>query len=435
MKAKKRISLILALVMLLSCCLCVPALAANVTDFTDVPADAWYRDYLAYATENGMINGTSATTFSPSDTMTRGMFIAILGRAFSDGTETGTKFKDVSENQYYYHYVYWGVNNGVTYGTSDTTFEPDKKITRQQMATMVGRAINNMDLTLEKRNFADYHYSDGDKIDEYAREGVQTCWEFGLMLGDTNGTFRPQSNVTRAEGTTVLVRLVQGIQTDDNKPVDPEPTPEPTPTPTPNPDPTPSDKPDPNDPTHDHVFEVVSQKDSTMTEDGYINYKCVCGATYTADLPKWQGNYWYPEMQGTYNLAQLRETGIKYAESLGFVIAPSNYVEAYETAFWTASNGWLINGTKVDNNFDDDEFYRWINGKDFNYWGTTEDIERAIKVILDKFADHIKTTGIEITDDKGTRVTHNTSDIVFRYTVVFMQNQGMSYGSIRNYMK
>lgn len=445
MKKIKRLSFIMAMVMVFSCCFGIFASAANVDDFKDVPADAWYRDYLAYATENGMINGTSTTTFSPNDTMTRGMFIAILGRAFSDGTEIGTKFKDVPENKYYYHYVYWGVNHGVTFGTSDTTFEPNKKITRQQMATMVGRAINNLDLKLERRNVADYNYSDGNKIADYAKAGVQTCWEYGLMIGDTNGAFRPQSNVTRAEGTTVLVRLVQGIQRDDNKPVDPEPTPTPTPTPEPTPTPTPtptpeptpipSEKPDPNDPAHDHVFEVVSQKDSTMTEDGYINYKCVCGTTYTAELPKWEGNYWYPEMQGTYNMEELREYGRKYAESLGFVIAPANYDESKETAFWVSKYGWLVNGTKVDSEYRDWDYYHWLNGEAFNYWNTTEDMESAIKAVIDKFADHIKTVGIEISDDRGIRVTHNTSDIVFRYMALLKQDQSMYYGSVRNFVK
>ena len=211
MKKLKRLSFIMAMVMLLSCCFGIFASAANVNDFTDVPADAWYRDYLAYATENGMINGTSATTFSPKGTMTRGMFIAILGRVFANGTESGTKFADVSPDKYYYPYVYWGVNNGVTNGTSDRTFEPDKKITRQQMASMVGRAIANLGLNLEKKNDSPYSYSDENGIADYAKDGIQICWEYGLMLGDTNGTFRPQSNVTRAEGTVVLVRLVQGI--------------------------------------------------------------------------------------------------------------------------------------------------------------------------------------------------------------------------------
>ena len=217
MKKLKRLSLFMAMVMVFSCCFGLFASAANVNDFTDVPANAWYRDYLAYATENGMINGTSATTFSPKGTMTRGMFIAILGRAFANGTESGTKFADVTPDKYYYPYVYWGVNNGVTNGTSDRTFEPNKKITRQQMAAMVGRAINSLGLTLEKKNDSPYSYSDESGIADYAKDGIQTCWEYGLMLGDTNGTFRPQSNVTRAEGAAVLVRLVQGII----NPVDP----------------------------------------------------------------------------------------------------------------------------------------------------------------------------------------------------------------------
>ena len=411
MKAKKRISLILALVMLLSCCLCVPALAANVTDFTDVPADAWYRDYLAYATENGMINGTSATTFSPSDTMTRGMFIAILGRAFSDGTETGTKFTDVPENQYYYHYVYWGVKYGVTYGTSETTFEPDKKISRQQMATMVGRAIKSMGLNMTKKNDSNYSFSDANQIDDYAKEGIQTCWEYGLMLGDTNGTFRPQSNVTRAEGTAVLVRFVQGIIWPDVPDIDPIPTPEPTPTP----------DPEPVSPEHTHTFVVVDKKDSTMNEGGYIKYSCDCGKTITTTYDPWNVE-WYPQYQTmthtgeVVDLAAARQYAKDYIQSLGFVV--TNCVDQEMETFW-AKSAWRLNGTKCDPNYSDKEFFDLLFGPEFGegFWGTTEDQKRVVKTIIDKFYNSVITTGVEITDDQGTRVTKNPNEIAVGYYI------------------
>ena len=408
MKKLKRLSLIMAMVMLFSC-FGIFASAANVNDFTDVPANAWYRDYLAYATEHGMINGTTSTTFSPKGTMTRGMFIAILGRAFSDGTETGNKFTDVSPDKYYYHYVYWGVNHGVTNGTTDTTFEPDKKITRQQMASMVGRAIQNMGLNLEKKNDSAYSYSDASGIADYAKDGIQTCWEYGLMLGDTNGTFRPQSNVTRAEGTAVLVRLVQGIIEPDVPPADPD------------------------SPMHTHTFTVVDKKNSTMDEAGYIKYRCACGKTITTNFNPWNKE-WYPQYQTMTNtgdvvdLAEARQYAKDYIQSLGFVV--TNCVDQ-EMETFMAKFAWRLNGTKCDPNYSDKEFHDLMYGPEFGYgyWGTTEDQKRVVKTVIDKFYNSVITNGVEITDDQGTRITKNPNEIAVGY---YIQREHVHYAMYRS---
>ena len=104
---------------------------ALVDKFTDVPADAWYRDELDYAVYNGYISGTSSTTFSPDAKVTRGQFVTILGRMFGADTSkyTTTKFEDVDIKSWYGPYVEWARDKGIVNGISSKAFAPTNNIT------------------------------------------------------------------------------------------------------------------------------------------------------------------------------------------------------------------------------------------------------------------------------------------------------------------
>ena len=97
------------------------------------------KDNILFAVSRGLLSGTSETTFSPDDAMTKGMFIAALGRLAGvdpAGYQTGT-FTDVKADADYAPYVNWAVSKGIVDGTSDTTFSPDSSITREQMAVIM----------------------------------------------------------------------------------------------------------------------------------------------------------------------------------------------------------------------------------------------------------------------------------------------------------
>lgn len=160
---KRIISLLLVVSMVLSL-LPVSALAAGTKDttadspFTDVKPGDWCYDAVLYAKANGFFSGTSETTFSPNGTMTRGMFVTVLGRmAGIDPAKYGgdTGFTDVPEGMYYAPYVKWAAQYGITGGTGDGRFSPDALITRQQMAALFVRYFENRHPP--HRRYAIYH--------------------------------------------------------------------------------------------------------------------------------------------------------------------------------------------------------------------------------------------------------------------------------------
>ena len=110
--------------------------------FTDVKETDWFYDAAQYAQINGFFNGTSATTFTPNGTMTRGMFVTVLGRMAGVDAKRyqgEASFKDVPKNAYYAPYVAWAVKYGITAGTGGEKFSPNARISREQMAVFFVR--------------------------------------------------------------------------------------------------------------------------------------------------------------------------------------------------------------------------------------------------------------------------------------------------------
>ena len=204
---KRSLCMLLCLA-LLAGLLCLPAGAAKLSDFVDVPASAWYRSELDYAVRQGLITGVTPTEFRGETNMTRAMFIAILGRAFGEKATPGTRFTDVDNGQYYAPYVYWGVAHDIIKGRSDTSFDPYSPLSRQEMAAMMARTAENLHKALTPQKSSSSSYSDAALIADWARAPVETCWTYGLMQGDERG-FRPRDPVRRAEGMATLVRFVK----------------------------------------------------------------------------------------------------------------------------------------------------------------------------------------------------------------------------------
>lgn len=110
--------------------------------FTDAKADAYYFKALLWAIENGITNGTSATTFSPDTTCTRGQMAAFLYRNAKNPAVSGTpSFSDVKTGEYYSDAVVWAAQEGITNGTTATAFSPDMTCTRSQMVTFLYRYL------------------------------------------------------------------------------------------------------------------------------------------------------------------------------------------------------------------------------------------------------------------------------------------------------
>ena len=119
-----------------------PEPTITATAFTDIDASAYYYKAVLWAYENGITLGTSDTTFSPNDTVTRAQSVTFLFRALSGVAGTENPFLDVKEDAYYADAVMWAVQHGITLGTSDTMFSPENDCLRAQIVTFLYRAYN-----------------------------------------------------------------------------------------------------------------------------------------------------------------------------------------------------------------------------------------------------------------------------------------------------
>lgn len=198
----KLVMLVVALVMVLS--FSSGALAA---DFTDT--EHWAKNYIEYSIEQGYFKGTSDTTFSPNDPMTRGMFVTVLGRYAEkkEGIDLDdyklSPFYDIADEAYYTKAVLWAYENDVVKGITEYKFDPNSPITREQAAVILTRYLDlNEDLPLDYEGV----YLDYSLISPWARNGVAAASNAGLFVGDNNN-FRPQDPITRAEMCVLMARL------------------------------------------------------------------------------------------------------------------------------------------------------------------------------------------------------------------------------------
>ena len=117
-----------------------PAPQSHTMPFTDVAADAYYHDAVLWAVEQGITKGTSDTTFTPGETVTRAQAVTFLWRAAASPDVAGSNpFEDVASDAYYANAVLWAVANGITTGTGTTTFTPNSDCTRAQIVTFLYR--------------------------------------------------------------------------------------------------------------------------------------------------------------------------------------------------------------------------------------------------------------------------------------------------------
>ena len=167
--------------------------------FADVSTSDYYYDSVLWAVENGVTNGTSATTFGPDMAVSRAQMVTFLWRAHGSPKATGTNpFTDVSTSDYYYDAVLWAVANGVTNGTSATTFSPDTAVTRSQAVTFQWRAAGSP--VVSGSSFGDV------AADAYYVNAVTWAVANGITNGTGGNSFSPDVVVSRAQAVTFLYR-------------------------------------------------------------------------------------------------------------------------------------------------------------------------------------------------------------------------------------
>ena len=193
----------------------IPATGSDVhdcpcDDYTDLDHTAWYHEGVDLMLEMGYMNGIGNGRFDPEGTTTRAMVVTVLWRiAGEPAPKAENTFTDVIANGWYTDAVVWAAENGVVKGVGDGKFEPEGRITRAQMATILFRYVQSLGKDTSKR--ADLRgFSDGSKTDAWATDAMQWAVAEGIING-SDGMLLPQGNATRVQVATILYRSMDWI--------------------------------------------------------------------------------------------------------------------------------------------------------------------------------------------------------------------------------
>lgn len=204
---RKLLLLMLAVGALLA--ISVPALA-GVTDtgFSDVSSDAWYAEAVTYCREQGLMYGTTGTTFEPESNLTRAMLVTVLYRSAGSPAVTGSdNFRDTVASAYYADAVLWASQQGIVSGYGNGLFGPDDPVSREQMAAILWRytgspAVSNTN-----------SFSDASSIASYAVDAVNWADTNNIVAPVSDGVFAPKSDATRAQVAAAMMNLDLSKQT------------------------------------------------------------------------------------------------------------------------------------------------------------------------------------------------------------------------------
>lgn len=178
----------------------------HTISYNDVTAGDWFTPDVIYVTLTGLMNGTG-DGFSPNNNINRAQLVTVLYRMAGEPEVTGENpFTDVPDGQWYTDAVLWAAENNITDGTSETTFSPNDALTREQMATFLYRFANfeagePIEVTGDLSG-----YTDADLVADYAVDAMTWAVGEGVISGIGNNTLAPDNTASRAQMATVLTR-------------------------------------------------------------------------------------------------------------------------------------------------------------------------------------------------------------------------------------
>ena len=183
------------------------ALPASAAAFSDVASNAWYAQAVGEVSDAGIMNGTSSTTFSPEEQVTRGMVMAVLWRlSGSPAPVASSTFPDVEDWYYYADAVAWAQEMGIASGLGDGNFGGGSIVTREQLSVFLYRYSQYAGQELAS-GVLDL-YNDVDSVQSWAREGMAHAVGAGLITGTDEGNLEPAGPATRAQLAVILQRLM-----------------------------------------------------------------------------------------------------------------------------------------------------------------------------------------------------------------------------------
>ena len=194
----------------------IPMQVVVADRFDDVSATSWSNPGIQYCVENGLMSGTGGDQFAPSIATTRAQIVQILYNLEGEPKVSGTTpFTDLT-NDWYQDAVLWAYQTGVVAGTSATTFEPDRPVTREQIAVIIMEYVTRV-LKLERTwTPADLSiFPDADSVSDWAKDAMADAVALGLISGASNGgqtLLEPQGSATREQVATILMEFCKNVK-------------------------------------------------------------------------------------------------------------------------------------------------------------------------------------------------------------------------------
>lgn len=186
-------------------------LETRVPSFADTQSH-WAKDAITFTAARELFQGTSATTFSPNDAMTRSMVVTVLHRLEdTPAPTTAAAFGDVPGNTWYTDAVAWASGKGIVNGTGNG-FQPGDPVTREQLAKILYEYVRSLGLSTAQTNSLS-SFSDQGRVSSWARDAMEWAVGAGLINGKSDGRLDPTGNASRAEVSTILQRLITNLLT------------------------------------------------------------------------------------------------------------------------------------------------------------------------------------------------------------------------------
>ena len=188
-----------------------PTAVWTTAPYTDASPDSWYASAVRYTYDNGLMNGTGEYSFEPESSMTRAMLVTVLWRYAGQPQAAANPFTDVPGGEWYTQAVAWAAENGVVNGIGGGKFDPNGRVTREQAAAILFRYAAKSGFDTSARGNLDQYPDRGD-VSGYAVEPLSWAVAEGLIKGTDNGNgilLDPQGNATRAQVATIIMRFIR----------------------------------------------------------------------------------------------------------------------------------------------------------------------------------------------------------------------------------
>ena len=201
---KRIISIVLLSALLLTA---MSFTASAASGFSDVPAGSWYEKAVLWATKQGIATGVSEGKFGPNQPVTRGQVVTMLWRMEGSPKASGSGgFSDVKSGVYYAEAVVWAAKNSLVNGYPNGTFVPNRKISRQELVTILYRYAEYRGKSVAAPSTSFSAFTDADKVASYALAPMRWAVGNGIVSGTTASTLSPSGAATRAQFVQMLYR-------------------------------------------------------------------------------------------------------------------------------------------------------------------------------------------------------------------------------------